>query len=170
MFPLILTGGHTRILLIGEGPLADKRARQMLEAGMTLTRLPAAEVTDEHLAAAHAVYIVDVAPQDAQTLAARARALHTLVNVEDVPELCDFHTPAIVRRGDLLFSVSTNGKSPALARRLRRYLEGRFPSFWAERLDKLGNMRQTWRSHGLKMDEVAAKTEAVIDEEGWLDE
>ena len=47
-------------------------------------------------------------------LAGRARAQGILVNVEDEPLLCDFHVPATVRRGDLLLTVSSAGRSPGL--------------------------------------------------------
>lgn len=168
MFPIVLTERYARILIIGDGPLAEKRHAQLSEAKMNVRRITGGAVSDDDLKSAHAVFIVDTPPETAKALADRCRALSILVNVEDVMELCDFHTPSIVRRGDLLFSVSTGGKSPALARRLRKFLENRFSPEWAEKLDKLGAMRDAWRSQGLKMDEVSARTEAIIDEEGWL--
>jgi siroheme synthase-like protein len=64
-----------------------------------------------------------------------------LVNmVDDIPN-CDFAFPAIVRRGDLVLAVSTGGRSPALARRLREDLEEWFGLEWAEALDVLGEAR-----------------------------
>ena len=49
-----------------------------------------------------------------------------LVNVEDRPALCDFHSVAEVRRGDLLLTVSTGGASPGLAARIRARLAAEF--------------------------------------------
>jgi siroheme synthase-like protein len=64
-----------------------------------------------------------------------------LVNVmDDVPN-CDFAAPAIVRRGDLVLAISTGGRSPALARRLREELEARFGPEWAIVLDILRDVR-----------------------------
>src|SRR5204863_181047 len=64
-----------------------------------------------------------------------------LVNVMDDPARCDFAAPAVVRRGDLTIAVSTSGRSPALARRLREELEHRFGDEWAEILDVVGDVR-----------------------------
>ena len=70
-----------------------------------------------------------------------AHARGVLVNVMDDVEHCDFAAPAVVRRGDLLIAVSTGGRSPALARRLREELEARFGDEWAAALDLLAEVR-----------------------------
>ena len=49
-----------------------------------------------------------------------------LCNVVDVPELCDFYYPAVVKRGALQIAISTGGESPALAQRLRKELDAQF--------------------------------------------
>ena len=74
----------------------------------------------EDLAACHVVYMANIDANLQETLTAQARAGKTLVNVEDVKPLCDFHVPALVRRGDLLLTVSTGGKSPGWRAALRR--------------------------------------------------
>lgn len=57
---------------------------------------------------------------------AEARRLGVLCNVVDVPHLCDFFYPAVVRRGSLQIAISTAGESPALSQRLRKELEKQF--------------------------------------------
>ena len=78
-------------------------------------------------------------------LAALARSERVLVNVEDRPALCDFHSVAEVRRGDLLLTVSTGGASPGLAARIRARLAAEFGPEWAERVALLRGHRAAWR-------------------------
>jgi len=62
-----------------------------------------------------------------ETIKASAQAQHLLTNVADTPDLCDFYLCSIVKRGDLKIGVSTNGKSPTLAKRMRQYLNETLP-------------------------------------------
>lgn len=68
-----------------------------------------------------------------------------LVNVVDVPELCDFTIPAQVIRGDLLLTVSTGGKSPMLARRLREELESLYGPEYGQYLELVAEIRRDIR-------------------------
>ena len=65
-----------------------------------------------------------------------------LLNVVDVPELCNFFMPSVVRRGDLLFSIGTNGKSPALSKYLRLQLEDQFGPVYSDLVAILGQVRE----------------------------
>ncbi len=168
MFPIILTPQTTRLLLIGNGPLSDRRFAQLTAAGMPVTRFKSTPPTAEQISSAHIVYIADLPPAEAETLARQCRTLGTLVNVEDVIELCDFHTPAILQRGDLLFSISTNGKSPALARRIKRVLERIFDARWSEKLDSIASIRKEWQAQGLSMKDIADRTDHALTQNGWL--
>lgn len=120
------------------------------------------------LEALRLLYVAGLSEAEARPLAEAARDARVLVNVEDVTELCDFHVPSVVRRGDLLLTASTGGKSPALARRLRRELEARFPPEWAARLEAVARERNRMRAEGFGMEAVARETEALIDRRGWL--
>lgn len=120
------------------------------------------------LAALRALWIAGLPDEVAATLAEAARAQRVLVNVEDRVALCDFHSVAEVRRGDLLLTVSTSGKSPSLAARIRARLVAEYGPEWSARLEQLGQQRQGWRAEGLSMAEVARLTEGAIDQAGWL--
>jgi precorrin-2 dehydrogenase/sirohydrochlorin ferrochelatase len=65
-----------------------------------------------------------------------------MCNVVDVPDYCDFFYPAVVRRGDLQIAISTAGKSPSLAQRLRQQLERQFGPGYADWLEQLGETRR----------------------------
>ncbi len=65
-----------------------------------------------------------------------------LCNVVDVPDLCDFFYPAVVRRGDLQIAVSTAGQSPSLAQKIRQQLEKQFGPGYAAWVAELGETRQ----------------------------
>ena len=70
------------------------------------------------------------------------RAARILCNVVDVPELCDFYVPAIVRRGDLQIAVGTDGHCPAYAGAVRRQLEQIFTDKHGEFLVELDMVRK----------------------------
>ncbi|MBV8515531.1 MAG: bifunctional precorrin-2 dehydrogenase/sirohydrochlorin ferrochelatase [Acidobacteria bacterium] len=72
---------------------------------------------------------------------AEARRHGVLCNVVDVPDLCDFFYPAIVRRGSLQIAISTAGESPALSQRLRKELEQQFGREYEAWIAAIGEAR-----------------------------
>jgi precorrin-2 dehydrogenase / sirohydrochlorin ferrochelatase len=185
MIPVIVDPKHVAIALVGRGGAAVRRHDLLFEAGaerLTIfsdcpspglvaraggrlhRRLP--EVAD--LAPVALLWIVGLPLAKAAPLARMARAAGCLVNVEDVIDLCAFHNPAQVRRGDLLLTVSTGGRSPGLAARVRNELARAFGPEWAERLNALAARRCVWRRRGHPLGELARLTNATIDAHGWL--
>jgi len=71
-----------------------------------------------------------------------AQRRNVLCNVVDVPDLCDFFYPAIVRRGDLQIAISTAGQSPSLAQQIRQQLEKQFGPGYATWVAELGETRR----------------------------
>lgn len=71
-----------------------------------------------------------------------ARRRHILINVADTPALCDFYLSSVVIKDDLKIAISTNGKSPTLAKRIRALLEETLPDSVQEILDRLKEIRQ----------------------------
>jgi precorrin-2 dehydrogenase/sirohydrochlorin ferrochelatase len=71
-----------------------------------------------------------------------AQRRRVLCNVVDVPDLCDFFYPAVVRRGDLQIAVSTAGQSPSLAQKIRQQLEKQYGPAYAEWVAELGEVRK----------------------------
>ena len=70
-----------------------------------------------------------------------AERLNTLCNIADRPEVCNFILPSIVQRDDLVITVSTSGKSPALAKKLRKVLEKQFGEEYGDFLKLMGAIR-----------------------------
>ena len=70
-----------------------------------------------------------------------ARKRRVLVNVADTPHLCDFYLGSVVTKGNLKIGISTNGKSPTIAKRIREYLEEAIPDDTNELLNKMQMIR-----------------------------
>lgn len=75
-------------------------------------------------------------------ISADAEKLNMLCNIADCPELCNFILPSIVNRGDLVISISTSGKSPAFAKKLRKELEKQFGVEYTKFLRLMGAIRE----------------------------
>jgi len=71
-----------------------------------------------------------------------AKKLNMLCNVADRPEACNFILPALVKRGDLVIAVSTSGKSPAFAKKIRKDLEKQYGDEYARFLKLMGAVRK----------------------------
>jgi precorrin-2 dehydrogenase/sirohydrochlorin ferrochelatase len=71
-----------------------------------------------------------------------AGRLNMLCNIADVPDACNFILPAFVEQGDLVISVSTSGKSPAFAKKLKTDLEKTFGEEYAIFLELMGAIRK----------------------------
>lgn len=169
MLPIVLDPSVLRIGVAGTGEGLRRRLSLLAAAGIEPsaifdTTLPASA----DIASLNVLFVAGLGDEEARKLAAIARAAHVLVNVEDVPPLCDFHVPAQVRRGDLLFTVSTGGRSPGLSRALREDLERRFGPEWDARLAEIAEKREAWRAEGLAPGEVSERTRALIAGKDWL--
>lgn len=187
MIPVSLDPAALTIALAGHGIAALRRWRLLLEGGAASALCyadeadPALEAVaadryrlglpeDVALASIDVLWVVGMPDDTAGALVARARQHKVLVNVEDRREHCHFHNTAELRRGSLLLAVSTGGRSPGLARRIRAHLAEEFGPEWAERLQTLGDQRDQWRQEGDELPALVAKTENYVKQNGWLAE
>ena len=178
MFPLMLDLRGRPCLLVGAGQVAHRKLLSLLSEGARVTVVaPTAIEPVARLAAEGACRLVrrpfaeaDVdgrqlvfaATNDRRVdeqVAAAARARGIWINVADVPELCDFHLPSVVRRGDLLLGIGSGGGAPFAVRRLRQLLERRFAPAWADWMAAAKRFRQ--RVHARKAS--AAEADAAYD-------
>lgn len=167
MLPIVLNPRFIRVGIAGEGDSLAKRRALLTESGLeavTISRMADATA----LRGLHVLFVAGLSRQLAGKLAETARRAGVLVNVEDVPELCDFHVPAVVRQGDLLLTVSTGGLAPGLSRSIREWLQEKFGPEWRARAAQVGKAREGWRKKGLEPSEVSDRTREMVEEKGWL--
>lgn len=152
---------NTRCLIVGGGSVAERKALSLLECGAgvylvspDLTPLLASMARQGKITYRRGCYSgsdlagvslvigasgrEDVNRQVADDCSAR----NLLVNIVDDPGKGNFFVPATVRRGSLEIAVSTGGKSPLLARKIREELERTYGAQYGEFLDMLGGFRQ----------------------------
>jgi precorrin-2 dehydrogenase/sirohydrochlorin ferrochelatase len=129
-FPAFVPLHGRRVIVVGEGWMAEEKAALFEGSPAELLRRPADvhALEPESYAGAALVFIASEDEGFAKAAAAAARAGGAmLVNVVDKPPYCDFYTPAIVDRGPVVGAVGTTGKAPGLARRLKAGIDKDWP-------------------------------------------
>ncbi len=138
--PLFFDLAGRRVVVVGTGAMADRRAELAGSAGAAVFRLEAATAADLRGAAAVFVATGDLDRDSDARRAARQAGVP--VNVADRPALSDFILPAIIDRSEVVVAVSTGGASPSLATLLRARIEALLP----ERVGSLARLAQTFRA------------------------
>jgi precorrin-2 dehydrogenase/sirohydrochlorin ferrochelatase len=162
--PIFIDVSGRHCVVIGGGQIAERKIRSLIEAGAAVT-VVSPSLTDglaalakrdaiRYLARTYQLgdlegvflaYEASGKVETERTAAAEARARGVLINVADVPNLCSFIAPAVIKRGDLQIAVSTGGASPAFARKIREELEDRFGPADELMVDLLAAARQWLR-------------------------
>lgn len=137
-YPVFLDLRGRSCLVIGEGELADEKVRGLEQAGARVVRSPS---FDPDRSDAFLIVAVTADPGLGRRIKKFADRRGILVNVVDQTPNCSFIAPAIARRGDLVMAISTSGKSPALARKIREQLEGQFGPEYGDLVQALGEVR-----------------------------
>jgi precorrin-2 dehydrogenase/sirohydrochlorin ferrochelatase len=182
LYPISLNISDQLCLVIGGGKVAERKVLSLLEARARV-RLISPQLTARLRELAEAgqidwlarcfqpgdlvdgpffllVFAATDSRQVNESVAREAATAGKLVNVADAPERSSFHVPAMVRQGDLSIAVSTNGKSPALAARIRKQLGADYGQEYAVLLDLLGRIRErtlAGEHDGLAHDGLARK-------------
>jgi precorrin-2 dehydrogenase/sirohydrochlorin ferrochelatase len=161
LFPMFLKLEGKQCLVVGAGRVGEPKIGGLLETGarIRVVSLDASPVVREWARAGRielevrAFSAEDLEGAFLTVVATNSRTLNervyceaqrrgVLCNVVDVPDLCDFFYPAIVRRGDLQIAVSTAGQSPSLAQKIRQQLEKQFGPGYASWVAELGETRK----------------------------
>jgi precorrin-2 dehydrogenase / sirohydrochlorin ferrochelatase len=160
VFPMFLKLEGRRCLVVGAGAIAEGKIGGLIAVDAQI-RVVAPEATAQVQTWAgegkidwerrkfqppdlEGMFLVIASTSSAavhEEIFAEAKRRGVLCNVVDVPHLCDFFYPAIVRRGSLQIAISTAGESPALSQRLRKELEKQFGPEYEPWLASIGQAR-----------------------------
>jgi len=181
-YPILVDLRGKRVLVVGGGKVAYRKIETLLEHGASVEVVakdldrPVAGLVDKGLigyggrefseASLNGVFLVIAATSDEELnrrVAQKAQEKGLLVNAVDQPSDCNFIVPSILRRGDLVVSVSTSGKSPAFAKKIRRDMEERFGDEFEAFLDVMGSLRERVLSLGLSQEENKEMFEKLIE-------
>jgi len=121
-------------------PVAEEKIGQLAELGSVTWRQGSVEVDD--LDDMFMVFIATNNQEVNQQVVDWCRERRVLVNAVDDPPNCDFYVPAVVRRNSLQMAISTEGKSPLYARRLKEQMEQVIGPEYGEFVDILGELRE----------------------------
>lgn len=140
-YPVALDPTGRRCVVIGEGPLAEEKARGLLDAGAAVTVIAPSAYRPGDLAGAFLVIAATGDPALNRVIFTEAEAARVLCNAVDDVGHCHFAAPSVLRRGDLVVAISTGGRSPALAKRLRAELAEHLGPEFGQLVDLLGELR-----------------------------
>ncbi len=160
-YPVFLELDGRRAIVIGGGVVAVRKAKVLLNAGARLVvvaeridntmtvicqgknaELIQSRYTKDYLAGAVLVIAATNNNQLNKQIYKDCQELEILCNVVDVPELCDFFVPAVVKRGDLQIAIGTEGCCPAYAGHIRKKLEKIFTEKHGQFLAELEELRK----------------------------
>jgi|SRR5579859_414075 len=165
LFPMFAKLDGRRVVVVGGGEIAAGKLGGLLQTGARIVVVSPAlnshvtalvkegkidwlekEFTQQDLDGAFLVIAATSVPSVNESVYRAADARGLLCNAVDDIENCHFYYGAVVQRGDLQIAISTNGKSPALAQRLRKELEAQFGSEYESWIEWLGAAREVLRA------------------------
>ena len=182
-YPMFMDIEGRRCLVVGGGPVGTEKTEKLLDHG-AVVRLVAPEITAElralvqggQIAEYHArpydpadldgCFIVIAATQlDAinRMIWQDAEARGIICNVVDVPPLCNYIVPSIVRRGELAIAISTGGASPVVAKHIRRDIEETYGPEWQALVDLMRDLREELKGRYTDMTSRRIAMERLMD-------
>ena len=160
-YPVHLDINNRKVLVVGGGGVGTRKVRTLLACGarVTVVSLEASRQLNDLATSGEikleersyqsndlgGMFLVIGATNDEELnrrISSDADRLNTLCNIADRPEVCNFILPSIVHRDDLVITISTSGKSPALAKKLRKALENQFGEEYGQLLRLMGAIRK----------------------------
>jgi precorrin-2 dehydrogenase / sirohydrochlorin ferrochelatase len=171
LFPMFLKLAGRHVLVVGAGKVGEAKIAGVLESGARIQvvsldatasvrewardgriTLSLRAFINDDLNAAFLAVVATSSRILNERIYREAQQRGVLCNVVDVPDLCDFFYPSVVRRGDLQIAVSTAGQSPSLAQKIRQQLEKQFGPGYAAWVAELGETRRLILASNLDME------------------
>ncbi len=164
LYPVFLKTANLHILIVGGGNVAEEKltflTKSSPDAKVTMVSSMFREATvalannfnvemiedvydESYLEGKHMVIATTDAPEVNVKVYEDCRKLNKLVNVADNPPYCDFYMGGIVTKGNVKIAISTNGKSPTTAKRLRQFFEDVIPEDINKMVQNLNGYRKT---------------------------
>src|SRR6187431_616646 len=190
LYPVFLKLNQLELLLVGGGNVGLEKLHSLLaNSPGAKVSIVAPEVKDEikKLVLRHPSCKIiqrefqydDLNGKDLIILATDNRQLHEeikaqatekgiLVNVADTPDLCDFYLGSIVQKGNLKIAISTNGKSPTAAKRIKEVLHDAIPSELNESIENIHKVRNRLNGNfEYKVKKLNAITKILVEKDSW---
>ena len=188
LFPVFLKLEELRVLLVGAGNVGlEKLTAILTNAPATPVLIVATAVSDEviKLAAKHSNVLIEkrnFQPEDLhekelviiaindkeESLRIRklAKEKKLLVNVADTPDQCDFYLSSIVQKGNLKIAISTNGKSPTIAKRIKEVLHDALPGELDDAIENIHKIRNKLNGNfAYKVKKLNALTKVLVEKD-----
>ncbi len=181
LYPIYLNLTSQECLVVGGGKVAERKVNTLLEYEARI-KLVSPEVTPmigsyaadnliswrrgifqpEDLAGISIVFAATGDNLVNQEISALCHQHGIWINAVDDPPNCDFLVPSILRRNSLCIAISTEGKSPLLAAKLRRELDSLIPIEYGEWVDILGKLREEIKRSDLGLAERQQLFESLV--------
>lgn len=181
-YPVFLELTGRKVVVVGGGMVAQRKIETLLGYGAVI-HLISRDITPDLQGRIHRgeinfmsrefneshiedAFLVIAATSDRalnQKVSGSAKRRNILVNAVDQPDDCSFIVPSIVKSGDLLIAISTSGKSPALAKRIREELMSRYGKEYGYFLDIMGRIRKQLLSRDIPEHERGGIFHELVD-------
>lgn len=185
LYPIFLKASKLNILIVGGGYVAEEKLHFLTKSSpdanvvmvATTYREPTIDLANrykvtrvddaynfDYLEGRHMVIAATNDPQVNLQIYKDCRARNILVNVADNPPFCDFYMGGIVTKGNVKIAISTNGKSPTTAKRLRQFFEEVIPGDIDKMVQNLNEYRKTLKGDfEQKVDKMNEITQKLVE-------
>lgn len=186
LFPIFLKVHQLNVLLVGAGLVGLEKLTFLLKSSPNAhVTIVSKEISDDvqtladsaknvsviqdaydqkYLGGKHIVIAATNFPEVNKQIYHEAKERYLLVNVADTPAYCDFYLGGIVTKGNVKIAISTNGKSPTTAKRLRQLLEDVIPEDINEMVENINRYRETLKGDfEYKVEALNKLTEGLVE-------